>query len=70
MNEEVKLNVNGRMMEVTAGATVRDLVQALGCGIRGVAVAVNMEVVRRGEWATVRLADGDEVEVLHAVAGG
>jgi sulfur carrier protein len=70
MNEAMSLNVNGQAMQIAAGITVRELVEALGCGPRGVAVAVNMEVVRRGDWTVVRLAEGDEVEVLHAVAGG
>ena len=37
---------------------------------RGIAVAVNSELVRKDEWPTAELAEGDSVEVLHAVAGG
>ncbi len=37
---------------------------------RGVAVAVDAEVVPRGEWARHALADGADVEVLHAIQGG
>jgi sulfur carrier protein len=37
---------------------------------RGVAVAVNDEVVPRGSWAEVALGDGDTVEALTAVPGG
>ena len=37
---------------------------------RGVAVAVDGEVVPRGEWATTEVRDGQQVEVLHAVQGG
>ena len=36
----------------------------------GIAVAVNDRVVPRAAWATTRLAPGDRVEVLQAVAGG
>jgi sulfur carrier protein len=66
----VKLRVNGEGMELEGGATVADVVASLGCGTRGVAVAVNSEVVRRADWPDVQLVAGDEVEVLHAVAGG
>jgi sulfur carrier protein len=66
----VKVRVNGDGIELVAGATVADVVAALGCGTRGVAVAVNFEVVRRADWPDVQLAAGDEVEVLRAVAGG
>ena len=70
MSGTVKLRVNGEPFELAQGATVADVVGALGCGPRGVAVAVNSELVRRDEWPTSELAEGDSVEVLHAVAGG
>ena len=37
---------------------------------RGVAVAVDGEVVPRGEWRRTRLREGQQVEVLRAVQGG
>jgi sulfur carrier protein len=70
MSGTVKLHVNGKPLELAQGATVADVVGTLGCGPRGVAVAVNSELVRRDEWPTAELAEGDSVEVLHAVAGG
>jgi len=39
-------------------------------GGRGVAVAVDGEVVPRGDWPGTALRDGQRVEVLHAVQGG
>lgn len=36
----------------------------------GIVVAVNGEVVRREEWHSYTISEGDEVEVVHAVAGG
>jgi len=37
---------------------------------RGVAVAVDAEVVPRGQWDTHKLDDGARVEVLRAIQGG
>ena len=37
---------------------------------RGVAVAVDGEVVRRADWATTPLADRQAIEVVRAVQGG
>ena len=37
---------------------------------RGVAVAVNGAVVRRGDWATTALNPGDTVEIVRAMQGG
>jgi sulfur carrier protein len=55
---------------VTAGQTVAELLTTLDVPPRGVAVAVNGEVVRRPDWPAARLCDGDRVDVLTAAQGG
>jgi sulfur carrier protein len=64
--------VNGEPNDAVApGATVVELLDALDVdGERGVAVAVDAEVIPRGEWPTFAVADGARVEVLIAVQGG
>ena len=62
--------VNGQPSEVEAGITLRALLDALGAPERGVAVAVDAEVVPRGEWDAFVVPDGARVEVLTAVQGG
>jgi sulfur carrier protein len=64
--------VNGEAHELPAGTTVRGLLEALEVpgGERGVAIAVDAEVVPRGEWDTTELDDGARVEVLRAIQGG
>lgn len=62
--------VNDSPRTLTVGQTVADLLAALEVPARGVAVAVNGEVVRRGEWPGARLSEGDRVEVLTAAQGG
>lgn len=64
--------LNGRPADLPEGATVADAVAALEVPAegRGVAVAVDAEVVPRGEWDTHALADGAQVEVVRAVQGG
>ena len=64
--------VNGEPRELPAGTTVTALVAGLGlpAGGRGVAVAVDGEVVPRAEWGTRELGDGARVEVLTAMQGG
>jgi sulfur carrier protein len=63
--------VNGAESDVPDGATISALLEHLDVdGERGVAVAVDAEVVPRGEWETFAVADGARVEVLIAVQGG
>ena len=63
--------VNGKPSEL-GGATIEELLAALEVPAegRGVAVAVDAEVVPRGEWGTHVVEDGARVEVVTAVQGG
>jgi thiazole synthase len=65
-----KVFVNGEYRELGDDATVETVVRELGVDRRGTAVAVNGEVIPRGEWHETALHDGQELEVLHAVQGG
>jgi sulfur carrier protein len=64
--------INGEQRELAPGTTVQTLLEALAVpgGARGVAVAVDAEVVPRGEWETTQLDEGARVEVLRAIQGG
>ena len=64
--------VNGAPRSVDPGTTVADLIAELGhdpAG-RGIAAALNGEVVPRGEWPARTVTDGDRVEILAAIGGG
>jgi sulfur carrier protein len=64
--------LNGRPARLPDGATVADAVREAGANGegRGVAVAVNGEVVRRVEWSKTKLESNQSVEVVRAVQGG
>ena len=66
------VTLNGERRELPERATVETAVHLAGApsGGRGVAVALDGEVVPRGEWATTELREGQELEVLRAVQGG
>ena len=66
------VTLNGRPRELPRDATVEAAVREAGApeAGRGVAVAVDGEVVPRGEWRRTRLREGQQVEVLRAVQGG
>jgi sulfur carrier protein len=64
------ISVNGEPRELD-GATVAEVVDTLGLTThRGVAVAVDAEVVPRGEWTGRVVPGGARVEVLSAMQGG
>ena len=67
---EVAVIVNGQPRSVASGTTVAALVRGLTQSPRGVAVAVDREVVPRSSWDEVVVGDGSNVEVVTAVSGG
>ena len=66
------IRLNGEERELPVGATVAAAVALLDVteDSRGVAVAVDREVVPRGAWSETILADGAQVEVVMAIQGG
>ena len=71
----MRIALNGEDAIVPDGATVAAAVRATGINgaeddRRGVAVAVDGEVVPRSEWDATTLADGQNVEVVAAIQGG
>jgi len=69
----MKIVVNGNEREVADRLTVAELVRALDRGRadgRGVAVAIEAQVVPRSEWDRAELSEGQRVEVLGAIQGG
>lgn len=63
------ITVNGEPRTVPAGTTVAALLALLG--LEGpVAVERNREIVPRATHASVALAEGDALELVHFVGGG
>jgi sulfur carrier protein len=64
------LVVNGDDTEVAEGATVQDLLDQLGLGVKWVVVERNGDPVQRRDVPTTTLVEGDRIELVRAVAGG
>ncbi|MBA2442644.1 MAG: sulfur carrier protein ThiS [Rubrobacter sp.] len=66
----MNITLNRDPAEVEERLTVRELLEREGVAGEGVVVAVNGDVIRRDQWAGQELSAGDEVDLVHAVAGG
>ena len=62
--------LNGESRELRAGITVVDLLQAAGFAGRKVAVEINREIVPKSAHAERLIAEGDRIEIVHAMGGG
>ena len=63
--------VNDQPRALATGAPLADLLRELGLAERkGVAIAINDEVVPRSAWPTRGLIDGERILVIQATQGG
>ena len=66
----VRIKLNGEEKELAEATTLRGLVEELALAPERLAVELNHEVVRRADWPSVVLSEGDRVEIVHFVGGG
>jgi sulfur carrier protein len=70
MTDPIRVLLNGEPRHLDRGASIAALLDAEGLAARRVAVEVNGEIVPRGRHAERALADGDRIEIVHALGGG
>jgi len=68
----MELTINGEKRTIEHANTLDALMKSLGYSsdTRGIAVAVNSAVVPKAAWVSTRIAQGDTVDIIHAVQGG
>jgi sulfur carrier protein len=68
----LNVTINGERREVATSATVASVIESMDVtpGARGVAVALDGEVVTRSLWCDTKLAEGARIEVVAAIGGG
>lgn len=68
----MNVTLNGEPRAVPDDATVASVIDLLEVapGARGVAVALDGEVVTRSQWSETPLREGSLVEVVAAIQGG
>jgi sulfur carrier protein len=72
MNDErrIAVTVNGEERTLAPGRSVAALVAEMGVEPRGIAVAVDGEVVTRSTWDEHVLDGGEQIEILSVAQGG
>ncbi len=65
----MQLMINGETKESRA-TTIQELIDELGIESKVMAAAVNMNVVKKEQWASHKLMENDKVEFLQFVGGG
>jgi sulfur carrier protein len=66
----MKLKVNGEIKDIENNITISELIDKLNIKIELMAGAVNMKIIKKEDWDTYILKDGDKIEFLDFVGGG
>lgn len=66
----INLTVNGKPRAIEDSIDLKSYLTAFGVSPEHVAVGYNGEVIKRDEYAVVRLQDGDVLEIVRPVGGG
>jgi thiamine biosynthesis protein ThiS len=66
----MKVFINGEAREVSQAVDLDSLLELFSLPKQRIAIEVNEEVVRRKDWETTRVNDGDKIEIVHFVGGG
>lgn len=66
----MNIKVNNKMVTVPEGSSLFQLAQTLELPEKGVAVAVNNQMVPRADWLDKKLVENDQVVVIKAACGG
>ncbi|MCG3179758.1 MAG: hypothetical protein BIFFINMI_02101 [Phycisphaerae bacterium] len=66
----MRLEINGKIAELPAGATLADVIERHKLARQRVAVERNGRVVPRAEFGCTVLAEGDRLEIVTLVGGG
>ncbi len=66
----MRIEVNGEPLVLDGPVRLGELVDGRVASRKGVAVAVDGEVVPRDTWDDIELTEGDRIEIVGAVQGG
>jgi len=66
----MNITVNGTSQQLSAPATVEQLLETLGLDAARVAVEHNRDIIPRERFAAVAVEDGDALEIVQFVGGG
>lgn len=64
------IKVNNKEMELSNQASLQQLAETLQMPDKGVAVAVNNQMIPRTKWSETILQENDQVVVIKAACGG
>jgi thiamine biosynthesis protein ThiS len=67
----MRIRINEEYRSLQHPLSIAELLEQLEIrGLQGVAVALNFKVVPKSRFADTVIVDGDQLDIIHATAGG
>jgi thiamine biosynthesis protein ThiS len=66
----MKIEINGEEKILPEAMSLVELVSFLNLVPERLAIELNRSVVRKNDWPSTALSDGDRIEIVHFVGGG
>ena len=66
----IRATINGEERTLAEGMTLAALLESLGLEAGRVACEVNLDIVKRADYAKTVLREGDAVEIVQMIGGG
>lgn len=66
----MEITLNGERKNLPHELNLNELLNHFELPSERVAVELNKEVVRKKDWESIKVSDGDKLEVIHFVGGG
>jgi thiamine biosynthesis protein ThiS len=67
---KIKINLNGKLTEITENSSILDLINNFGFDIKKIAIEKNLEIIFPNQYSSEIIKTGDEIEMIHFIGGG
>lgn len=64
------ININNQLKDVPDESTISFVLDQCNITLKGIAIAVNNQIVTKSLWQTTALKDRDQITIIQATQGG
>ena len=64
------INLNNNPVTISKGTSLQQILEEYGISSKGIAVAINNQIVSRGSWSDILLKENDQLTIIKATQGG
>ncbi|MBI4649833.1 sulfur carrier protein ThiS [Candidatus Desantisbacteria bacterium] len=66
----IKVVINGENRIIDSNLNITQLLKELNLDIRKLAVEVNIKIIPKTDYDSIKINNGDKIEIIHLVGGG